>query len=628
MTKQQGKITALYERLSRDDEQFGDSASIVNQKKMLESYAKDNGFNNIRHYTDDGYSGGSFERPGWKKMIEDIESGLIGTVIAKDMSRIGRNYLEVGYYTEIYFGQKNIHFIAVSNNVDSDNQGSSEFAPFLNIMNEWYLRDCSKKIKASKKSLGNSGVHLAAIPCYGYRKDPKDKHHWIIDEEAAEVIRLIYQLCIEGNGTTSIARILREREIETSAYHAAKNGEGRYRNNIESLMPYGWNSASVKNILSRPEYLGYTVNFKTSSKSYKEHKNIINSPDQWAVFKGTQEPIIDEYTYQLAQKLIGTPRRKDTNGEANPLTGIVFCADCGAKMYNHRAKPYINCHGKRHSGFDNYNCSAYKLQSRRTDEPVCNSHHINTKDLKAIILYTIKSVCKYAITDREAFVRDVQQKMELQRTASLKESVSKYEADKKRCQELDKLYTKLYESYALGIIPEDKFKMMAESYETEQKKLKAAIQNYEDNYSKVKSTEDDIESFYGLVERHTTFEELTPRMINEFVDKVLVHRAEKIDGRRVQKVEVYLNFIGMIDIPEPKVDPEQEKIDKYWRDRYQRNKERELARRKKVLAKENEKLQAEQQAEWDRKIQEFNDEVNIIGLENMPVIPDRLRKEA
>ena len=254
MAKKIGNITALYERLSRDDDQFGDSTSIVNQKEMLENYAKEHGYENIRHYTDDGYSGGSFDRPGWKKLISDIEEGEIATVIAKDMSRIGRNYLEVGYYTEIYFGERNIHFIAVSNNVDSADQSTAEFAPFLNIMNEWYLRDCSKKIRASKKSLGNSGVHLSAQPVFGYRKDPNDKHKWIVDEEAAAVVRLIYQLCIEGNGTTQIARILHERKIETPAYYAAKHGEGRYRYQIDSLDPYKWNSGSVKGILTRPEY--------------------------------------------------------------------------------------------------------------------------------------------------------------------------------------------------------------------------------------------------------------------------------------------------------------------------------------------------------------------------------------
>lgn len=624
MAKKQGYITALYERLSRDDEQFGDSTSIVNQKEMLENYAQEHGFANIQHYTDDGYSGGSFDRPGWKKLIDDIEKGKVATVIAKDMSRIGRNYLEVGYYTEIYFGQKNIHFIAVSNNVDSNNQGSSEFAPFLNIMNEWYLRDCSNKIKASKRSKGKSGKHLSVIPCYGYRKDPNDKHKWIIDEEAAEVVRLIFQLCIDGNGTQQIARILRERQIDTPAYHAAKNGVGRFRNNIEALEPYNWSSNTISDILARPEYLGYTVNFRTSSKSYKEHKNIINSPDKWAVFEGTQEPIIDPYTYQLAQKLIGTPRRHDTLGEANPLTGLVFCADCGSKMYNHRAKPFVDRYGKKRSGFDGYDCSKYKLSYRRTSETQCFSHHISTNALREVILYTIRTACEVAIEDREAFVQKVKQETETRNADAITNGKSQYEANKRRCQELDTLYKKLYESFALELIPEDKFQMLSESYESEQNKLRADINAYENELSKVKDTEGDIERFYELVDRYTSFEELTPRMLNEFVEKVLVHKAEKIDGRRVQKVEVYLNFVGKLELPEPVKDPEQEKIDEYWRNRYWRNKEREMARRKKELVAASKEIDALEQAEKERMIQEFREEVNAVGAENMPVIPERL----
>ena len=503
MAKKQGSITALYERLSRDDEQFGDSTSIVNQKKMLENFAKEHGYSNIRHYTDDGYSGGSFERPGWKKMIGDIEEGIIATVIAKDMSRIGRNYLEVGYYTEIYFGQKNIHFIAISNNVDSNDQGSSEFAPFLNIMNEWYLKDCSNKIRASKRSLGNSGVHLSGIPVFGYRKDPEDKHKWLVDEEAAEVVRLIYQLCIEGNGMQQIARILCERQIETPAYHAAKNGMGRYKNNIEALEPYNWNSGSVKAILSRPEYLGCTVNFRTTSKSYKEKKNIINDPEKWAVFEGTQEPIIDAYTYQLAQKLIGTPRRHDTLGEANPLTGLVFCADCGAKMYNHRAKPFVDRYGKQKPGFDGYDCSVYKLSYRKTSETKRRSHHISTRALREIILYTIRNACRYAIEDRDDFVRRVRQETEAWSTVAAEDGRKKYAENQKRLQELDSIYKKLYESFALSVITEDKFRMLSDSYEAEQEKLRAEIQAYEKEQAEQKDTDGDIERFYTLVDRYT-----------------------------------------------------------------------------------------------------------------------------
>ena len=629
MAKKKGYITALYERLSRDDEQFGDSVSIINQKNMLENYAEEHGYTNIRHYTDDGYSGGSFERPGWKRMIQDIEEGKIATVIAKDMSRIGRNYLEVGYYTEIYFGQHNIHFIAVSNNVDSNNQGSSEFAPFLNIMNEWYLRDCSNKIKASKKALGNSGVHLSGVPCYGYLKDPKDKHKWIVDEEAAEVVRLIYQLCIEGKGTTQIAGILRDRKIETPGYHSAKLGFGRYKNQIEKLEPYNWGSGTVKNILSKPEYIGCTVNFRTSSKSYKEKKNLYNDPENWAVFEGTQEPIVDRYTYQLVQKLIATPRRHDTLGEANPLTGLVFCADCGAKMYNHRARPFVDRYGRQKPGIDGYDCSAYKLSYRKTSETKCFSHYISTKALREVILYTIKNVCKYAIEDRDSFIQKVKKETDARNAFAAQDGKKKYDADIKRIQELDVLYRKLYESFATGIIPEDKFKMLSAAYEAEQKKLQAEIKAYEKEVSVRKGTEEDIESFYSLVERYTEFEELTPKMLNEFIDKVLVHKAEKVDGKRTQKVEVYLNFIGMIDFPEPEkvVDPEQEKIDQYWKDRYWKHKDYELARRKKELEAASKVVDARLKAERERTIKELNEEIETSGLENLPVIPERVTQE-
>lgn len=630
MAKKKGFITALYERLSRDDEQFGDSSSILNQKNMLENYAREHGYNDIRHYTDDGYSGGSFDRPGWKRMIEDIESGEIATVIAKDMSRIGRNYLEVGYFTEVYFNENNIHFIAISNNVDSNEQGSSEFAPFLNIMNEWYLKDCSNKIKASKRSLGNSGIHLSAQPVYGYRKHPDDKHKWIVDDEAAEIVRLIYHLCIEGNGVQQIARILSEQQIESPSYHAAKNGEGNFKHRIDTLDPYKWNSATVKCILSRPEYLGYTVNFKTKSKSYKEHKNIINSPDEWAVFEGTQEPIIDVYTYQLAQKLIKTRRRVDTLGEPNPLTGLVCCADCGAKMYNHRAKPYIKKDGKRYSGSDSYDCSAYKLSSRGVSKVKCMSHHINTKALQEIVLYTIKNVCRYAIENRDAFVQKVQSQVERCNKRSNKSGEERYKANMNRLEELEKIFKKLYESYALEIITADRFKVLAETYEAEQEQLHAQVQSYEELQATQERTECDIESFYRLVDKYTDFDELTPVMLNEFVEKILVHRAEKIDGRRTQKVEVYLNFVGMIDFPAPEKTPEElekEKIDEFWRAKYRRTRDYELARRKKKFEETLAVIEEKEHEKREQIIQEFNETVESEGLESMPIIPERLRRE-
>ena len=592
-----GKITALYERLSRDDEQLGDSNSIVNQKKMLESYAEQNGYTNIVHYTDDGYSGGSFDRPDWKRLIEDIEADKVATVITKDMSRIGRNYLEVGYYTEVFFGQRDIHFIAIANGVDSNNQGSSEFAPFLNVMNEWYLRDCSRKIKATKQIIGNSGKHLSAHAPYGYKKDPEDCHRWIVDEEAAEVVRYIYRLCIEGNGTQMIARRLRDEHIETPGYYHAKRNVGVYKNRIDQLSPYDWYCRSVREILTKPDYLGYTVNFRTSSKSYKDRKNVFNPPEKWAVFEGTHEPLVDLETWQLCQKLVGTPRRSDTFDQANPLTGLVFCADCGAKMYNHRTKASANKDGKKTWGFDTYDCSTYKITAHKVDRTCC-SHHISTKSLRSLILFTIKTVSQYAITNREDFIARVREASALRQDTTAKEMKRKLNKDKRRYDELDVLYKRLYESYAVGKISEEKFDMLSGGYEQEQKELKAAIEAAERALADFEKSTVNIDSFLALAKKYTDFTELTTPMLNEFVEKILVHAPDRSMGERTQEVEIYLNFIGNIEVPAPEPTPEeleQMKIDQYWKDKYRKIREYELARRKKKL--EEHKVQEAQATE-------------------------------
>ena len=617
-------MTALYERLSRDDEQTGDSNSIVNQKKMLENYAAQNGYGNIAHYTDDGYSGGSFERPDWKRLIEDIEAGKIATVITKDMSRIGRNYLEVGYYTEIFFGQHNIHFIAIANGVDSNNQGSSEFAPFLNVMNEWYLRDCSKKIKATKQIIGNSGKHLSSHAAYGYKKDPEDKHKWIVDEEAAEVVRYIYRLCVEGNGSLMIAHRLRDEHIETPGYYHAKHNVGKYKNRLDTLHPYDWSSNMVKDILTKPDYLGYTVNFRTSSKSYKEKKNIQNPPEKWAVFEGTQEPLVDLETWQLCQRLVETPRRFDTIGESNPLTGLVFCADCGAKMYNHRARAFVSKDGKKNPAMDSYDCSTYKLSIRRAEQ-VCGTHYINTKSLRELILFTIRTVSQYAIANKDDFVARVREASALRQDNAAKEAKRKLGRDKKRYDELNLIYKRLYESYATGKIPEDKFLLLSGEYEQEQKELKAAIEEAEKAVAEFEKDSVNIDGFMALAAKYTDFTELTTPMINEFVEKILVHAPDRSTGERAQEVEIYLNFIGQIDIPAPEPTPEdleQMKKDQYWKDKYRRFKDYELARRKKKLrerkAKEAEEF-AKRQAE---KIVALTEELR----ENPPEMPFETRQ--
>ena len=619
-----GLITALYERLSRDDEQLGDSNSIVNQKKMLETYCEQNGYTNIVHYTDDGYSGGSFDRPDWKRLIEDIEAGKVGMVITKDMSRIGRNYLEVGYYTEIYFGQRNIRFIAIANGVDSNNQVSSEFAPFLNVMNEWYLRDCSRKIKATKQVIGNSGKHISSHAPYGYKKDPEDKHHWLVDEEAAEVVRRIYRLCIEGKGIQMIAKQLQADKIETPGYYQAKRSNGVYKNRLDVLDPYKWSGTMVKHILTKPDYLGYTVNFRTTSKSYKDKKSIQNPPDKWAVFEGTQEPIIDLETWQLCQKLLGTPRRCDTIEESNPFTGLVYCADCGEKMYNQRSRPFTDSIGTKHSGTDAYNCSTYKL-SKKNKGKGCFAHHISTNSLREIVLFTVKTVSQYAIANKDDFIARVREASAVQQDNTAKELKRKLNKDKRRYEELDVLYKRLYESYAVGKISEEKFDMLSIGYEQEQKELKISISEAENAVEQFEKDSVNIDAFLSLAAKYTDFSELTKPMINEFIDKIVVHAPDRSTGERIQEVDIYLNFVGNISIPAPEPTPEeleQMEKDRYWKELYRKRRDKELARRKRIRAEEKARKAAQFAQTQAEIIESFAEDMK----DNPPTLPFEVRQ--
>ena len=329
------KITALYERLSRDDELQGDSNSIIHQKSMLEDYATKNGFTNLVHFTDDGYSGGNFDRPSWKRLIEEIEAGNVGAIISKDMSRVGREYLQVGYYTEVYFREKGIRFIAIANNIDSTNRDSAEFAPFLNIMAEWYLRDTSRKVKASHKSRGMAGQRLTFAPIYGYRLNSNDKKQWEIDPDAVETVRRIFKLTIEGKDPCDIARILAEDKVERPSYHMTVQGIAN-RGYHDMTHPHAWSGNTIAHILSKPEYMGHTVNFRTYKDSYKDKRYKFTPKEDLVIFENTHPAIVDSETFETAQRCRKTVRRTDSLGEANPLTGLVFCAYCGGKMYNHR----------------------------------------------------------------------------------------------------------------------------------------------------------------------------------------------------------------------------------------------------------------------------------------------------
>ena len=562
------KITALYERLSRDDDQVGDSNSIVHQKKYLESYAQQRGYTNCRHYTDDGWSGGNFERPAWKQLIADIEAGKVAHVIVKDMSRAGRDYLQTGCYTEVFFRQHNVHFVAIANSVDSDDQNSNEFAPFLNIMNEWYLRDLSRKQRTAIRVKGESGKPTTNCAIYGYKKNPEDKYHWLIDGEAAEVVRRIFRLTIEGKGPYDIARILFDDKIETPAVYAARQGRGVWKSKEEFPNPYNWSGYIVGNILAKPEYMGHTVNFRSHKQSYKDKTPVMNPKEDWLIFENTHEAVVDKETWELAQKLRKTPRRHDTLGEANPLTGLLFCADCGAKMYNQRTrgsdtKPYPS---------DAYECSTYKLAGQKRSA-ACRNHHISTKALRELILNTIRTVSTYAISNQDEFMEKVRSASQIKQKEAAKETKRKLNKDKKRIAELDNIIKKLYESFAIGRITDERFDTLLAEYEAEQKNLQASVEEAEQRVSSFEEDTARVEQFMELARKYTDFSEMTTPMINEFIDKIIVHAPEKVDGDRVQEVEIYLKFIGHFEFPASELTEEEIKRQEFLKKERARSRE-------------------------------------------------------
>ena len=533
-------ITALYERLSRDDDLDGESNSIVNQKLYLQNYADEHGFTNCKHYTDDGWSGGNFDRPGWKSLIADVEAGKVGVILAKDMSRIGRNYLETGFYTEVVFRKHNVRFIAIANGVDNEHPETGEFVPFLNIMNEWYLKDQSKKVTAAYQLRGKSGLPTSNNRIYGYRKDPASKHHWLIDEDAAVVVRRIYQMACEGHGPYEIARILSREQVESPGTYAAKHGgAGRAADN-----PYDWNGPTVTQILTRPEYLGHTVNFRSGKKFYRDKRHD-NPPEEWLVFENTHEPIVSKETWELAQCALKSRKRTDTLGVANPLTGLLYCADCGRRMYNHRGGTK-NENGQYSK--DTYNCSSYTLSSTR-ETVQCVSHSVSTQHLRALILETIQVVSRYAISNEVEFARKVREASELQHAEAAKAMKVTIRKAKKRCDELDVLIQKLYESYALEKISEKRFDDFLAGYEKEQAALKAVLETDTEELKAYEMDSTKISSFLAIAKKYRNADELTTPMIYAFIEKILVHAPKKIDGKRHVQIDIYLNFIGNFHVP-------------------------------------------------------------------------------
>lgn len=597
-------VTALYERLSKDDELTGESNSITNQKKMLEDYAKKNGYTNLVHYTDDGWSGAGFDRPSWKNLIKDIEDGKVNAVIVKDMSRVGRDYLQVGFYTEVMFREKGVHFIAISNGVDSEKRESAEFAPFLNIMNEWYVRDTSRKITTVLRARGMSGVHTSNHCPYGYKKDPQDNTKWLVDEEAAGVVRRIYRLCIAGKGPYDIARILAEEKVERPSYYQAKRGLGTRKNCADMDNPYMWRGATVANILCKPEYLGHTVNFRTYKESYKDKRAKKTAKEDLVIFKNTQEPIVDEQTWHMVQELRKTARRADSLGEANPLTGKLFCADCGSKMYNHRHKTgrirkdiYTNGQQKYIPPEDNYNCANYNI-GRQKYTRQCTSHSIQTWVIRQLVLDTIKETCNFAITNEPEFLELVTSSSVASQRDIGDKAKKRMRANERRCEEINRMIRKLYEDNVSGRLSDKHFEMMLTEYEKEMSILEQHIENDRDTINTLETENNNVERFMEIARRYTDFTELTPSMINEFVSKILIHEAVGRGAGRTQEVEIFLNYIGKIEIPHEEVVLTEEEKTQQEKERIRLEKKREsnrkyMARKREEIRRQRDKEQSE-----------------------------------
>lgn len=534
-----GKITALYERLSRDDELQGESNSIKNQKDLLESYARKSGFPNIRHFTDDGVSGTTFDRDGFKRMIAEVQNGNVASVIVKDMSRFGRDYLKVGFYTEVMFKEKAVRFIAINNGIDSANRADSEFTPFLNIMNEWYARDTSRKIQAIFKARMQEGKRVSPSVPYGYLRDPKDKQKLIIDPEPAAVVYRIFQMVINGNGLRQIADTLcAEKILIPSAYATKYHPENRHCKDYHD--PYRWSGTEVGRILGKQEYMGHTVLGKTVSESYKTKKRRDAAPDELMIFKNTHPAIVDEETWQNAQRLRKTIRKLG-KGENQPyrLTGLLYCADCGAKMtHRQRSKGY-----QKYDADNAYVCSAYRQLTRD-----CTMHYIRVSVVEKLILSAIRRVSGYVRKNESEFVQQVCKASSVQQEEGIKDCKKRLGQAQKRHDELDRLVKKLYESYATGKLPDRQFERLLAEYDKEQADLENTVQNLQTKIDHFNADSVKTDNFIQLVKRYTDFTELTTPMLNEFVEKVVIHEADKSTGERVQKVDIYFNFIGQFNI--------------------------------------------------------------------------------
>lgn len=587
------KYTALYERLSRDDEMQGESNSIVNQKRYLEEYAQAQGFKNIRHFTDDGYSGTNFKRPGFQEMIAAIEAGEIDVVCVKDLSRFGRDYLKVGFYTEIMFPEKGVRFIAINNSVDSANPMENDFTPFLNIMNEWYAKDTSNKIRAIFRSRMQDGKRCSGAIPYGYRRDPEDKNHLLIDEEAAKVVRRIYQMVIDGMGSQAIAnQLTADNVLIPSAYlEQSEHGESR---NHSYHDPCRWNCTAVAYILDKQEYMGHTVLGKTICENFKTKKRRKARPDELIIFENTHEPIIDAETWHLVQKLRRRTRRKLANGSySHRLSGLVYCADCDKRLSYSSPQSQHRPDGKTYDADSSFRCPTYKSMYGE-----CTMHYIKSSTLDKLVDEAVRKVARYVLRDEQAFLEQVRELTSADQKQTQSEDKKELVNIKKRIAELDNYIKRLYEGNASGKIPDRQFEKLMVQYDSEQQELEERVKEIEVSIHEIQQESENGQQFVHLVQKYRDLTEIDQTALNEFIDKVVVHEAT--GGRtadRSQQIEIYFNFIGqfMVEDTEEELLMQEQEAQRLadLKERERKDRRNETVRRYRQRKKEREAKQAE-----------------------------------
>ena len=519
------KITALYCRLSQDDMLQGESNSITNQKAILKKFAEDNGFSNSVFYVDDGVSGTTFERDGFKSMMADVVTGNVGTVITKDLSRLGRDYLKTGEYIEIIFPDYDVRYIAINDGVDTL-KSENELMAFKNIFNDWYARDTSKKIRAVFKAKGQSGKPLS-LPIYGYKKSEADKNMWLVDDEAAEVVRRIFKLCIEGYGLVQIARILTQEGIPTPTAYALSQGRDNGHKNAKL---HRWSGKTISHILDRPEYIGHTVNFRTHKKSYKNKKTVRNPQEEWLIFENTHEPIVTQQEFDLVQELRKNKRHPTKHEEVNPFSGMVYCADCGKKMYLCRATSLT-------ADQEHLKCSTYS-----SDKDACSAHFIRTVVLNEIVLNELNKLLVRVKEHEDEFVQAAMDNSVQKQSSELAKAKKALKQAEKRIIELDRLFTRLYEDNVSGKISDERFAVMSEGYENEQKILKASVTDLTAYIETAEQKSADVTTFISVVQKYERITELTPEIMHELIEKIVVHAPDKSSGHRTQQIDIYYRF--------------------------------------------------------------------------------------